>query len=671
MSVQRKAILLISSAVDVDPLTEALRTLTDGCPPEAVEWLALDSTADSTSMVGLVEKVTHAAYVIIQEPARDLGVEHIAAAAAACACRVPLLLVSPAGTDYTRLTRIANAAPSQVVRYPSRREDEDPAGWSRFRHSLAEKNGEVRHAYEQGERAQYLDPITARLSSAADTLHQAEPSEEIARTVATIFDRQTNSIRLENHVDFLQLDFPTELYGDLLGQLSSTFDSVRTIADPVDEHLPWDNPVDSRSLALVTERLFAIDERYARQYGLEGALSQLQPAIQTGGRVSVVGLTEELRSELILASPVRTRLRGLNRFYAGDNVVGGYADNPKGQIRLMAFKDSDKTASVYARELAMVATIDRRKKSAPLDRADDLTALASWIYSEVLSKRPVDAIMQDRKGAEYANGYDADIVRVTPGYFSQLDMLIAEAKKALVELYSPFSGQSRRNVRVLEMGVGTGALTGRLIRMCTTFESQIRNDRQRHERPSIDIDGWDANSRMIEIARERLADAPRQPDLREVEYDPSDVDHHGEPHDIVLGSFFSHYWADARPDRNVRRTTELAQFREFLDSIRKHLLTAGGFALFLDAFYTPNRRSAEQSAWRSYLATEAGPPETADTYLRSNAWQYWAPDAELVEKVAVELGFTVWWRDAVADYPFKVLILRAPLSRADAAHAAR
>jgi hypothetical protein len=607
--------------------------------------------------------------VVIQEPARDLQAEHIAAAAAACARSVPLLLVSPAGGEYTQLTRIANVPPSQVVRYPTRRDND--AGWTRLRRELAEKADLVRGAYERAERAQYLDPITARLSRASETLHQAEPSEAIALTVARIFDRQTSSIQLENQVDFLQLDFPANLYADLLAQLTNIFADVRTIADPVEEHLPWDDPVDSRSLATVDERVFAVDERHARRYGVEGPLAQLQLAIRAGGKVSVVGLTEQLRSELIHASPVRSRLKGLNRFYAGDNVVGGYAAGRDDQVRLLAFNGTNDTTSIYAKERRILATIDAKKKTAPRDRADDLTALASWIYSNVLSKRPVEAILQDRNGPDYANGYDADIVRVTPGYFSQLDMLTAEAKKALVELYSPFSGQSRRNVRVLEMGFGTGTLTGRLIRMCIDFEAQIRNDQQRHERPSIDIEGWDANPHMAEIARERFADAARQPDLREFEFEPSDVDYVGEPYDLVIGSLFSHYWADARPDRSMRRVAELPQFREFLSSIQKNLLAPGGFALFLDAFYTPNRRPAEQAAWRDYLATEAGPPEIADTYLRSNAWQYWAPSADLVEAVATGLGFTVWWRDAVADYPFKILVLRASAIPAESHDAVR
>ena len=669
MPVQRKAVVLISSTADEDPLSEALALLTAGCPPEAIERLSLDGTDEPASMVGLVDKVSRAAFVIIQEPARDPRIEHIAAAAAACASAVPLLLVSPVGDAYTQLTRISNAPPSQVIRYPTRRDD--AAGWTRLSKDIAEKRDQIRGAYERGQRAHYLDPITARLSSAADTLHQAEPTEAIARTVARIFDRQTSCIRLENHVDFLQLDFPVTLYADLLAQLTSTFSSVRTIADPVAEHLPWRDPVDSHALAMVNERVFAIDEHHTQQYGLEGSITQLQLAIKAGGRISVVGLSEPLRSELIHTSPVRQQLKGLNRFYAGNNIVGGYADEPGEQIRLIAFKDTDQTTSIYSRELNILATIDEKKKTVPLERAEDLTTLASWIYSQVLSKPTVEAILQPRTSPEYANGYDADIVRVTPGYFTQLDMLTIEAKKALVELYSPFSGQGRRNVRMLELGFGTGTLTGRLIRMCADFESQIRNDHQRHERPSIEVDGWDANPRMIEIARQRLIDAARQPHLTELDYDPAVVKYAGDPYDLVLGSFFSHYWADASPDRHVRRAAELHQFQNFLDSIRKHLLTAGGFALFLDAFYTPNRRHAEQAAWRNYLSSEVGSPETADAYLGRNAWQYWAPSVDLVEEVAGNLGFTVWWREAALDHPFKILILRAPTSPTEFDNAAQ
>lgn len=661
-----KIIVVVQSVSGDDPLFAALESLTEKFPQHVVTRTPLHDSDEVMSMVGLVEDISRAAYVIVQEPLRELRAEHITAAAAARACDTPLLLVSPAGVAITKLMGISDAAPSQVVFYPTGRED--AAGWEKLKKSLEIKRREIERVLARADREQYLRPIISNLSRAAATLDEAAPPQDVALTIARIIDVHTSSIDLTNHVDFIQLDFPVNLYPELLSQLTTTFSSVRTIADPVAEQLPWSNPVDRRSLVTVTERIFAIDEKHAMQFGLESPLAQLHLALQAGGGVSVFRMTEPLRSRMLRDSPVNQRLKGINRFYAGGNIVGGYADEVGENIRLLAFHDTGSIESAYASEMELLAEVDRIKKIAPQDRAQDLTALASWVYSNVLPTPRLDSIYEHGSSA-YADDYDGNIVRVTPGYYSQLDVLAEDAKRALVALYAPYSDRDRQGIKVLELGIGTGAFTGRLMRTCAEFLVQMSNESARMGRPFIELDGWDSNSRMVEISSQRLADAARQPadrmirpNLKEFEFDPSGVPAAGDKYDLVVGSFFSHYWMDARPNREVNRSAELQSFRIFLDSISRSLLNPGGLALFLDAFYTPGRRDSEQRTWRDYVANELGSSAVADTYLNRNSWQFYAPTIDLVQEVATQCRLKVWWRDCLPGYPFKIMVLAAPIA---------
>ncbi|MGH4016815.1 MAG: hypothetical protein ACRDSL_23365, partial [Pseudonocardiaceae bacterium] len=411
MSVQHsKVIVVVRSVSGDDPLFAALESLTGKFAQHVVTRTPMRDSDEAPSMVGLVEDVSRAAYVIIQEPLKELRAEHITAATAARACDTPLLLVSPAGVAITKLMSISDTAPSQVVFYPTSREDS--AGWEKLKKSLEQKRHEIEKALARADRGQYLGPIISNLSRAAATLDEAAPPQDVALTIARIIDVHTSSIDLTNHVDFMQLDFPVNLYPELLSQLTTTFSSVRTIADPVAEQLPWSNPVDRRSLATVTERIFAIDEKHATQFGLESPLAQLHLALQAGGRVSVFRMTEPLRSRLLRGSAVNQHLKGVNRFYAGSNIVGGYADEAGENIRLLAFHDTDGTESSYVSEMKLLAEVDKIKKIAPQDRAQDLTALASWVYSHVLPSPRLDSIYEHGSSA-YADDYDGNIVRVT------------------------------------------------------------------------------------------------------------------------------------------------------------------------------------------------------------------------------------------------------------------
>ena len=656
-------IVLVSSVSPGDPLHRALQELVVDLPSGAVTDLSLAGGSGSVTPT-VVSMVARAAYVVVQEPSSQLKPEHVAAAVAARASDVPLLLVSPAGTAVPELMRLADVPPSRVVFYPTRLDDE--SAWKTFRTELLVWSRDLQSTYERARRRRYLEPITRRLSSAAEVLEQAAPTEQVAWAIARIYDAQTSSISLENHVDFLQVTFPANLYTRLLNQLTKTFRSVRTISDPVAEELPWDDPVDRKSLATVTERIFLVDQEHARQFGIEDVLTQVSAAARAGGgTVSVLGLTENLRAELERVSADSQRLKGLNRFYAGDNIVGGYADDAGEYVRLLAYHDSEHTA--YMRETKVLDKVDELRRPLPFDRAMDVTALASWTYSNVVSEPRLESLY-DYGSTAYADDYDGNIVRVTPGYYGQLDVLAAETKRALVGLYSPYSGRNQvASIRMLELGFGTGALTGRLLRISGQFFAEVRGDRDLAERPFVELDGWDSNPRMVEIASQRLirsgrqaGDTPLQANLGRVEFDPTDSHVEEDKYDLVVGSFFSHYWADSLPDRPFSRAKDLQRLRGFMRAIRDDLLAPGGFALFLDAFYTTARRHDEEASWKQYVTDELGSAEVAGSYLSRNHWQFHAPSSDLVTDVVEELGFRCWWRDAQPGYPFKVLTLAAP-----------
>jgi hypothetical protein len=658
-----KAVVVLSSVRGDDPLGEALLLLVQGCPQGAVEEITISASGDPVSLTQLWTKVSNAAQVVIQEPDSELRPEHISAVAAARACDVPLLLLSPAGQAVSRLARLADVAPSDVVTYPARRDDA-PA-WRALRAQLEQKSYELGDTCLRVDRVQYLEPITSHLSSAAATLDRASPDEETARLIARIFDEHNGSIRLENHVDMLQFDFPAGLYPELIAHLTSMFKTVRTIADPIAEELPWRDPVGSRSLSMVTERTFVLDEQHAKQFGLEGALSQLYLALQAGGQVSVAGLTSDLRAELVDGSPGNRRLKGLNRFYAGTNIVGGYADETGERIRMLAYRDADRINGPYARDLQVLTRVEEKKRDVPPEARTDPTTLASWIYSNAFVPPQLDSIYDYLKSA-YADAYDANIVRVTPSYFHLLDRLAAEAQRALVTLYAPYSGRDMRDIRLLELGIGTGALTGRVIRMCGEFMAQMRAGPEHAERPFVEMDGWDANARMVQIASMRLASARQpndgylQPNLRVFKYEPDSYSTTSERYGLVLGSLIAHYWVDFLPDQHVARPSGLTRFCEFLTSLRDKLVAPGGLALFLDAFFDADHRDEERNAWANYVSRQLGSPQLADTYLKRNPWQFYAPSTDVVEAAATQLGFRVWWRQPLPELPFRVLVLASP-----------
>jgi len=357
-----RSIVMVTSAPEADRLGTAVDVLTHGWPPDVVIKIAADGSS-SGPVIDLVAHVSSAAYVVVQETSRPLTAIQIAAVAAARTSDTPLLLISPAGASITPLMRLADIQPSQVVFYPISREAE--AEWASFTNELHKKKQQIDAMLTLADRTEQLAPITSRLSNNAEILSEASPTEAVAVTIARVFDLHTSSIRLENHVDFLQLDFPANLYTDLLRHLTRTFRNVRTIADPVNEELPWDNPVNKQALAAVNERVYVLDAEYALQYGIEAAVAQLHAAMKAGGVVSVIGLSDALRSELLHASPVNQSLRGINRFYAGDCIVGGYADDTAATIRLLAFHPTEHHKAVYDRELELLAEIDERKQTLP------------------------------------------------------------------------------------------------------------------------------------------------------------------------------------------------------------------------------------------------------------------------------------------------------------------
>jgi hypothetical protein len=652
---------MVTSAPEADRLGTVVDVLTHGWPPDVVIKIAADPSSFGP-VIDLVAHVSSAAYVVVQETSRPLTAVQIAAVAAARASDVPLLLISPAEASITPLMRLADIQPSQVVSYPVSREAESE--WDNFTNELYKKKQQIDAVLTLVDRTEQLAPITSRLSNNAQILNEAAPTEAVAVTIARIFDLHTSSIRLENHVDFLQLDFPAHLYTDLLRHLTRTFRNVRTIADPTNEELPWDNPVSEQALAAVNERVYALDTEYALQYGTETAVTQLHAAMKAGGVVSVIGLSDALRDELLHASPVSQSLRGINRFYAGDCIVGGYADDTATTIRLLAFHPTEHHKAVYDRELELLTEIDERKQVPPADRTKERTTLASWLYTKVFDPKPDINTIYDNKTSQYAAEYDGNIVRVTPSYYNQLDDLAIEVKRALAALYSPYSGRERQNIKMLELGIGTGNLTGRLMKMSGDFISQLWKVGDHGERSFIEFDGWDSNRQMIEIASVRLTAAARQahdrvirPSLQVCEFDASKSEGSPSQYDLVIGSFFSHYWMDSRPNRPITKASDLREFRSFLEAVRDTLLLPGGIAMFLDVFHADEKRTDEQALWSEYIERELDSKTVADTYLNRNPWQYHSAGQFLVTDVAKECGFSVWWRETAPGFPFKILTL--------------
>jgi MFS transporter, DHA3 family, macrolide efflux protein len=533
---------------------------------------------------------------------------------------------------------------------------------------LKERKEEVRQCYERAQRVVYLNQIIQRLHGVSKTLTDAAPDENISGIVASTYDSHLSQMEVEGHVDCLQMDLPAAQYPELLNLLTGTFPEVKTIADPTTEELPWDDPVNRPLLSTVSERIFIIDEQHAKQYGIESVLEQISLGVQSpGGNVSIAGLDESLQSQIRRASTGAQRLFGLNRFYAADStacrIIGGYADEKGSRVRLLAYHDVDHPVGAYSHELNMLSAIDAKKIPLPIETSRNLAALASWVYSNVLTTPPLSSIYFRGK-PEYADDYDGNIVRVTPRYFTQLDLMANEVFRTLIARYSPVVEQS--GLRILELGFGTGTLTGRLLKICTQFMSLMQDQRSR-TRPFIELDGWDSNSRMVQIATDRLharlssikGPALIQPNLANVNFNnvPEKIRERSPKYDLIVGSLFYHYWIDLGADGAATSPDQMPVFRRFLNRIRNYL-KAGGEAIFLDVAYSPEDRERERREWRRYVAGELGSDDLADQYFKHNDQQYDAPARDVIGAVAKAAGFHPSWHDVLPGFPFRILHLK-------------
>jgi SAM-dependent methyltransferase len=659
-------LILITSASPGDLLTSELEFLVKDYSASAIEHLLVPATFRERQPLPVVSLIASAAYLVIQEPAHELPPEHIAAVAVAQSKNIPMLLICPSMPGATPLSIIADAPPSQIVKYPNRVDDDE--AWATFRATLQDRKEQIRYHYERAQRVAYLRPIIQRLGSVSETLVNAAPDEHVARIVASAYDSHLREVTVEEHVEYLQMDLPVTQYPHLLGQLTGTFPRVRTIADPATEKLPWDDPVDSSQLSTVSERIFIIDERHAKLYGIESVLEQVSLGVHSpGGAVSIAGLDDNLQSQIRRAATANQMLFGLNRFYAGDSatcrVIGGYGDETGTRVRLLAYRDTDNKVGTYGHELNLLSMIDERKKILPIDASRDLTTLASWVYSNVL-KTPSLSSIYFRDKPTYADEYDGNIVRVTPGYFTQLDATANEVFLALVAQYSPVTEQS--GLRILELGFGTGTLTGRLLKIGAQFIALMRNQRSR-ARPFVELDGWDSNNRMVQIAIDRLNTRRRtqreevliQPNLASVDFDavPPKIRERSIKYDLVVGSLFYHYWIDLGPDGAATTPEHLHEFRRFLNRVSSYL-KAGGDVIFLDVAYSPEGRAKEQDEWRRYVARELGSDDLANQYFDNNHRQYYAPDTEVIAAAAEATGFKPSWREVLPGLPFRILHLK-------------
>ena len=674
---RRPQIVMLRSALADHPLHQAMSLLVQGLPEGGALIVTPGATvvadsasaaeparsapgqrtraaqAQQTKIQDLLIAIRFAPYVVIQEPTAALTIEHVAAATAVRAFDVPVLLVRhPDSGGNSPLARLLDVPPSQILTTPAQRTD--AGGWRAFNDDAAEWSAVITRRFDRASRRRFFDNVTEPLFRAARTLDRAAPSEPIAHAIAEIFQNHVESIDIQDRTDFLEVSFPASLYTALLNELATNF-TVTAIADPVTEDLPWDDPAGANTLASVNNRIFVIEREYAQKFGIEGVLRQLAAALETSpaGSVSVAPIDRTQRTTLEQASRAGLRLAGMNRFFADPNLVGGYRDERGRTVRLLAFHDEQHAA--FLQERALLSSLDTEVVPQDLVIGSDLTKLASWTYSKILKRTTIDAIY-DNRTEEYAATYDRIIVAVTPGYYTHLDQLATEVKHALTSLYSTSGDLNPARLRLLELGFGTGALTGRLVRACSSFNTSVVGDKS--ETKLVQFDGWDANPWMVDIAKRRLEGAATsiQPRLRaaafEVDMDPLPAN---ERYDIVVASLFSHYWTDVNP-RLTGPATHLNILRDFLTAIRTKLLTPRGMALFLDAFYTPSNRAAEQEIWRAYVQGEVGEND-AGLYMKSNPSQYYAPNIDVVETVAQEAGYRMTSRDSPLGFPFKIMVL--------------
>jgi SAM-dependent methyltransferase len=644
-------------------------------PGDAIQHI---KSAEANAASLILSAIGSAAFVVIQEPLDNGPAANSVAAAAAFARSIPVLVLVPDKDGRTTRLDYVDRRP-RIVNYPWI--DDTPQAWNSFWADVERERVRIARAYDDAMRRHILHEISKKVQVFSDVLTAAQPSEEVATAIAEVIKRHTDMVKLDDATDRLTFTFPFALYGELLSLLNQVFNNVRAIAGPYTERLKWDVDEERKQLVGVSERVFLIEDDFADQFGISLRIGPLREALRhaksVGGQpqrsVSIARITPDVRVQLNRIVEAGSGLNGLDRFYAGDNMIGGYASADGARIRLVVYKDP--AAAPYRRQKEeFLGKFEADRKFPPAELADDDTKLASWIYKNVLDRPEFTAIFKNSgpaDGPKYARNYDGNILTVTPGYYEQVDALANAFRRTLYGLYlPPYEAAGDAHIKVLELGVGTGALTARILRHSAAFCREAV-DPDKSNRGLVEIYGWDENPTMIEIAgarMDRLSSQLKGPkvltDLIAKSFDPDVAPPTGK-FNLVIGSLFSHYFMDSPPPDLGHGSTftgpwQLGMFRRFLEGVRDNFLAPGGRALFLNAFYTAGQEGThEQNRWRDYMLQELEDPTKVEEYTRKFANQFRAPTIDLVLDLARNVGFEAWPLDAFPGYPFKILVLGA------------
>jgi SAM-dependent methyltransferase len=570
------------------------------------------------------------------------------------ALRTNVPVITLVGENSMERGQIAQRHGVQIKRYPDVRRD-DTTWDTGLQTALATQvMPYVEQACRDHSDRQVVKSIVENATHMADALARAHLDPPVAGAIAESIGLALGQVQVFEADDRgrLTFEFPFELYGRLLSSLSKAFPGeVYAVADPFSENLQWSDAVLSAQLTTVRRRYFVIDESQADAHGIENrarairqAAAAARPAaaepraaatIEPAEPILICALSDAVKAQLEVAQEDGL-FDGYNRFFVSQNIVGGYASVQDKVLRLVVFADADDQAC--AKQASMRRLLEGIGQPVPLTLTDD-TEMAAWLFRDILHKTNVRGILQPAEHGPYASCYDSTMVRVTPEYFGHLNKLSEAATDSVLDRYR----SGHKEIGILELGYGTGALTVRLARSL----EQIAHIFNAHTKEPISLtyQGWDVNGFMKDIAEVRLRAARTHFPIDMLVRDFGDDSSRRGAFDIVVGSFVTQNWVSQDDDdRSIR-------FFEWVET----LLEPGGRALFLNAFYPDReRRGLLRGHYQTYLVDNLG-PEMAAEYIQRFPAQVEAPTHNKVQAYAREAGLATEIISQSEYYPFAIL----------------
>lgn len=328
------------------------------------------------------------------------------------------------------------------------------------------------------------------------------------------------------------------------------------------------------------------------------------------------------------------------------DLVGGYVDDD-GRTFLKVLKDEQvyhKAEEYYSR------LVDKTIEVTSQQKPHDIREL--WLEKEGIGKWKPDWD-EAKLPMDYYENYDKNIRCWIPYY----EKFIERCSFWVINEIERLNGSARRELEILEVGFGTGALTSALLEW-------IDNLNRPFQKPGhVDIPikaywGVDSSGAMIEKLYSRCPELKDMADRffrrgRFWEDLPPEIPN-SKKFDVVCGSLVLHDILDENPGHRVKKFLRQCAGR----------LKPGGSVVFADVFWdnNPDDRKKQMANWKDAMRESGMSLRDIDVFIKYNDEMINTVTEEQLNSAAELTGFLEPGIETGVNgdrkYPFKVLVLR-------------